>query len=146
MLTAVVIHTAEPEIVKTVLSTKFDDFALSQRRINAVAPLLGKGIFASNGAAWERSRAMIRPSFTRSQVADLDSLETHIENLISAIPRDGSTVDLQPLFFSLTMDSATDFLFGRSTKSLTPGLETDPLSDVVEAFVSSLICSDFMLF
>lgn len=130
-----VIHTVEPEIVKTILSTKFDDFALSQRRIKAIGPSLGTGIFASNGHAWERSRALVRPNFTRDQVADLDTFETHIRHLIDAIPRDGSTVDLQTLFFSLTMDSATEFLFGRSTNCLAPGLETQSASEFVKALV-----------
>jgi cytochrome P450 len=82
---------------------------------------------------------MIRPNFTRSQVADLDTLERHTQNFISAIPRDGSTVDLSPLFFSLTMDSATEFLFGRSTNSLAVGLDTQSASKVVKAFVSALL-------
>jgi Cytochrome P450 len=138
ILTKVVIHTHEPEIVKTMLSTKFEDFALSDRRIRAIAPSLGHGIFASNGAQWERSRALIRPNFNRSQIADLDTFETHIQHLISAIPLDGSTVNLQPLFFSLTMDSATEFLFGRSTNCLAPGLKTQSAYEMVKASVYPL--------
>src|SRR5438045_7830702 len=61
---------------------------------------------------------MVRPNFTRSQVADLDTFETHIQHLIQKLPRDGSTVDLQPLFFQLTFDSATEFLFGESVNIL----------------------------
>jgi cytochrome P450 len=58
---------------------------------------------------------LIRPGFTRAQVADLSSLETHVQALISCLPTtDGTTVDLQPLFFNLTIDSATDFLLGHS--------------------------------
>jgi cytochrome P450 len=143
-LIVIVIVTAEPEIVKTILATKFDDFALTERRINAMVPSLGHGIFASNGAAWERSRALIRPNFTRSQVADLDTFETHIQHFIGAIPRDGSTIDLQPLFFSLTMDSATEFLFGRSTDCLAPGLETRSASEFVKAFVSAFLLLQMM--
>lgn len=135
ILIEVVIETDEPEIIKTILSTKFDDFELSDRRIKAIAPSLGHGIFASNGAQWERSRALIRPSFTRTQVADLDTFETHVQHLIGAIPRDGSTVDLQALFFSLTMDSSTEFLFGTSTNCLAPGLETHSASEMVKASV-----------
>jgi cytochrome P450 len=60
----------------------------------------------------------VRPNFTRAQVADLDTFESHIQQLISKIPRDGSTVDLQTLFFQLTLDSATEFLFGESVNSL----------------------------
>lgn len=45
--------------------------------------------------------------------------------MIAKIPRDGSTVDLQPLFFQLTLDSATEFLFGESVDVLRslPGSE-----------------------
>ena len=63
---------------------------------------------------------MIRPSFTKAQVADLDALETHVQHFIDDLPRDGSTVDLQPLFFNLTLDYATEFLFGESVDSLLP--------------------------
>lgn len=38
--------------------------------------------------------------------------------MIKKIPRDGSTVDLQKLFFQLTFDSATEFLFGESVDIL----------------------------
>ena len=76
---------------------------------------------------------MIRPNFTRAQVADLDTFETHVQHLTDAIPCDGSTVDLQELFFGLTMDSATEFLFGKSTNTLEPGLETHSASEFVKA-------------
>jgi cytochrome P450 len=38
--------------------------------------------------------------------------------LIAKIPRDGSTIDLQPLFYQLTLDSATEFLLGESVDVL----------------------------
>jgi cytochrome P450 len=41
-------------------------------------------------------------------------LENHVQNFLAKIPRQGSTVDLQPLFFNLTMDSSTESLFGES--------------------------------
>lgn len=60
----------------------------------------------------------MRPNFARTQVADLETFEPHIQHLIDRIPRDGSTVDLQTLFFHLTFDSATEFLFGESVNIL----------------------------
>src|SRR5271168_1180502 len=63
---------------------------------------------------------MVRPNFSRAQVADLDTFESHIQNLIGNIPV-GETVDLQPLFFRLTLDSATEFLLGESVHSLSSG-------------------------
>lgn len=129
------ILTIEPENIKTILSTKFNDFCLGDRRARVFIPVLGHGIFDTDGAAWERSRALIRPNFTRQQVADLDTFETHVGHVIDNIPRDGSSVDLQELFFSLTMDSATEFLFGKSTNILAPGLESKSASEFVKAYV-----------
>jgi cytochrome P450 len=116
-----VINTVEPENVKAILATQFKDFSLPPTRKAASTVLLGHGIFNSDGAAWETSRSLLRPNFVRSQVGDLDTFEKHITHLIARIPRDGSTVDLQPLFFMLTMDSATEFLFGESTGVLLGG-------------------------
>lgn len=77
------------------------------------------GIFTTDGAPWQHSREMLRPNFVRSQVGDLPTFEYHVKHLVAAVPTDGSTVDLSELFFRLTIDSATEFLFGESTESLT---------------------------
>ena len=64
---------------------------------------------------------MLRPSFARNQVSDLDLENRHNKNLHMALPvnEDGWTaeVDLQTLFFRLTLDSSTEFLFGQSVES-----------------------------
>ena len=112
--------TIEPENIKAILSTNFKVWAMGDRRKAAFSPLLGKGIFSVDGAAWQHSRDLLRPNFVRSQVGDLDTFEVHVNHLLDMIPRDGSTIDLSDLFFRLTMDSATEFLFGESTNSLLP--------------------------
>lgn len=111
------VATIEPENVKTILSLRFKDFRLGQR-METLGPLLGRGIFTTDGDFWAHSRAMIRPNFTKDQVANLDAFEGHIRDLFKKIPRDGSTVDLQELFFRFTIDSATEFLFGESVNTL----------------------------
>ncbi|KAI9645128.1 hypothetical protein NHQ30_005862 [Ciborinia camelliae] len=111
-------NTIEPENVKTILAVNFKDYNFGARRV-AFGPLLGEGIFNTDGAQWEHSRALVRPNFNKSQVADLNIFEKHIQILLSQIPRDGSTFDLQSLFFKLTLDTATEFLFGQSVHSLT---------------------------
>lgn len=45
------IITIEPENIKAVLSTKFQDFSLGNRE-ETLGPLLGKGIFNSDGETW----------------------------------------------------------------------------------------------
>lgn len=51
-------------------------------------------------------------------MADLEALERRFKLMLEHIPRDGSTVDLQELFFRFTIDTATELLFGRCTDSL----------------------------
>ena len=77
---------------------------------------------------------MLRPHFARSQIADLPLVEKHIPHLVKIIPRDGSTVDLQPFFFRLTLDTATDFLFGESANSLTPDADGGGSAEFAKAF------------
>jgi hypothetical protein len=100
-----VINTAEPENIKAILATQFKDFSLPPRRKESFHPVFGHGIFTTDGAEWEASRTLLRPNFVRNQIADLRTFEDHISRMISKIPRDGSTVDLQTLFFMLTIDS-----------------------------------------
>ncbi|GLI72172.1 hypothetical protein PoHVEF18_000342 [Penicillium ochrochloron] len=120
-----VIFTVEPKNVQTVLALKFKDFELGDYRNKAMRPLLGYGIFSTDGSKWEHSRALIRPNFTRNQITDINVYEVHVKALIERIPRDRSTVDMQDLFFRMTLDSATEFLFGESVHSLN---DTVPLS------------------
>lgn len=133
-------QTVESENVKTMLALNFKDWSLGDRRKDAFTPLLGHGIFTTDGAAWQRSRELLRPNFVRSQVGDLATFEIHVSQMIKAIPRDGSTVNLQDLFFKLTMDSATEFLFGESTNCLSPGRTAEKGMEFAEAFGRSQEC------
>jgi cytochrome P450 len=56
--------------------------------------------------------------FSHKQYQGLEVFREHVNNLINNIPTDGRTVDLQPLFFRLTLDTTTAFLFGESVYSL----------------------------
>lgn len=116
--TLFVISTIEPENIKTVLSTAFKDYVVGAPRRDAFLPVLDNSILLADGTQWEHSRVLLRPSFARSQVSDLSVLDDHVENLIRAIPCDGSTVDLGDLFLRYTADVTTDFMFGESIQSL----------------------------
>ncbi|CBX99718.1 similar to cytochrome P450 alkane hydroxylase [Plenodomus lingam JN3] len=111
------IATCEPENIKTMLSLRFKDYSFEHRQAG-LGPLLGHGIFNAQGERWANSRQLLRPNFARDQVADLDAFERHFKLMMKHIPRDGTTVDLQDLFFMLTIDSATEFLFNHSTNTL----------------------------
>ena len=113
-----VIVTKDPENIKALLATQFNDFSLG-RRSDFFYPLLGKGIFTLDGEGWKHSRAMLRPQFAREQIAHVKALEPHFQLLKKHITKNkGKGFDIQELFFRFTVDSATEFLFGESVSSL----------------------------
>ncbi|TVY21947.1 Cytochrome P450 52A12 [Lachnellula arida] len=140
------ISTMDPKNIQAILATQFKDFDLGSTRRGNFWPLLGNGIFTQDGEGWQHSRLMMRPQFAREQVSDLNLEETHGENIILEdhctsewlLTRTSSStvqnlmraldlsltsgnwiesVDLRVLFFRLTLDSATEFLFGTSVDS-----------------------------
>lgn len=118
-----IIFTRDHRNVQAVLTTKFKDFSVSLDRKAHQALLGTEGIFTQDGAAWARSRALLKPSFTRTQIADLGALESQLDILIMHLKRTtaanpGQPVDLQPLFLNLTMDISTHFLLGKSVGAL----------------------------
>lgn len=113
------IQTRDPENVKAILSTQFKDYTLGRREPQLEA--FGKGIFTLSSEPWKHSRAMLRPQFSRDKVSQLGSVTEHVSKLITAIDKLESTqefVDIQPLFHELTIDTATEFLFGESLDCL----------------------------
>lgn len=95
------INSIEPENIETVFSTKSNDWGVEPVRLPAQDPFCGRGFITTDGTAWRHSRSLLRPSFNKGDAVDLSSLGTLLEKVIDRIPSDGSTVDLQPLLFSL---------------------------------------------
>lgn len=116
-----IIFTIEPENIKAMLATQFNDFALGSRHAH-FKPLLGDGIFTLDSHGWKNSRAMLRPQFSREQISHVRSLEPHVQTLASHIRKNaGQPFDIQDLFFKFTVDTATDILFGESVYCLRDG-------------------------
>lgn len=113
--------TRDPENVKAMFSTQASDYDISATRSSAFMPLLGEGIFTSTGAQWKRSRALVRPQFSREEISNLGMIDTHVQ-IMQQVLKVGAdkwtaTVDMQPLFFYFTLDTATEFLYGQSVHS-----------------------------
>ena len=79
--------------------------------------MFGDGIFNQQGAAWKHSREMLRPPLQHKHYEDLNVFKQGVDDLIDIINSQSKT-DLQPLFFRLTLDVATEFLFGESVNCL----------------------------
>lgn len=125
------ICTVAPENLKAILSTRFQDYGITSARKDAFRPLIGQNILLAEGAEWTHARAMLRPSFSKKQIGDLEMFEEHVHILIHEIRRqDGSVVHLKDLFISLTADVTTDSMFGESINSL----KSPRLSSLMQAF------------
>jgi len=81
-------------------------------------PMFGDGIFTQEGPAWKHSREMLRPQLQHKQYENLEVFRTAVDDLLDIVQRSNGVVDLQPLFFRLTLDTTTAFLFGESVRSL----------------------------
>jgi cytochrome P450 len=99
------ISTCSPKNIQAILATNADDWGVEPIRGDSGEPFIGGGVFMHDGQKWKQARAIIRPTFNRAEIADLENFEIHVGRLLALIPRDGSTVDLQPLFKRLVSES-----------------------------------------
>ena len=53
----------QPDLIKTVLKDRPDDFPKSDRIGEGLRPLLGNSVFLTNGETWKRQRRIIDPAF-----------------------------------------------------------------------------------
>nr|POF26049.1 cytochrome p450 52a2 [Quercus suber] len=120
--------TVDPANVQAMVATQFHDYETGELRYHQLKPALGRSIFTSDGKFWEHSRAMFRPQFSRENINDLDSTDKSCADLLGVIGDSDASgwtraVDVVPLLFNLTLDTATDFLFGESVNSQLAGLQ-----------------------
>lgn len=112
------IQTRDPENIKAILATQFNDFNLGSRAA-ITHPLIGDGIFSLDGEGWKQSRALLRPQFAREQIGHVQLLEPYVLTLASIIKGfHGKPFDLQDLFYKFTVDTSTKFLFGSSVNTM----------------------------
>ncbi|SNS40902.1 cytochrome P450 [Tropicimonas sediminicola] len=88
----------QPELVKTVLNARPQDFPKSGRVREGLAPLLGNSVFVTNGATWERQRRIIDPAFEGGRLREafpamLAAAEAAVERL--AARADGQPVEIE---------------------------------------------------
>jgi cytochrome P450 len=93
------------------------DFGIEPRR-NVLGPLFGDGIFTQEGLHWADSKRTLRRQLQHKYYGDLDIFRCAVDDLVHVIRADEDIVDLQPLFFRMTLDTSTRYLIGESVHSL----------------------------
>ncbi|OAL42693.1 n-alkane-inducible cytochrome P450, partial [Pyrenochaeta sp. DS3sAY3a] len=115
--------TIEPENIAAVL-TKDKDFGIEPRRA-AIQPIFWDGIFTQEGLEWSHSRIAVRHHLQYKYYGTLEVFRNAVDDLIRVVREDGGLVDLQPLFYRLSLDATTEFLFGESVRSLVASKESN---------------------
>lgn len=112
------VMTADPENVKAILATQYEDFNIGFARTELGQQYMRKGVFTTQGAAWHESRTYLRPAFNKATYVDLDYLEGNFKLLLQTVPSDGEKFDLQPLLFAYTLNNISSMLFGVTVEDL----------------------------
>ena len=115
-----VISTCDPENLKAMHTTRFEDFAVDNRRELAFLPLLGRhSVLLANGHEWEQKRAMLRPSFSKEQYTNTLLYERHVSRLIGNVKSAPECkIDLARQFLCLTVDITSEVMFDKSIELL----------------------------
>ena len=104
--------TSDSENIHAVYGTNGVRWGIAPFRLAAMRPFAGEGFITNDGPIWEHSRQLLKPSFHKDNISDLSSFEHSVRQLFTKIPKDGSTVDLQPLLLLMFVDTSTQFLLG----------------------------------
>ena len=91
-----VLKTMSAENIHCIYGLKGKDWGVQPFRLPAMRPFCGMGFITTDGSVWEHSRALLKPSFHKSNISDLTAFESSVSQFLSGIPKDGSTIDLQP--------------------------------------------------
>lgn len=93
------IFTADPENIKAILATQFQDYGKGKPFHEDWKDFLGDSIFTTDGEEWHSSRNLIRPQFVKTRVSDLEIFEKHVSKLITLMRGQGQEVDVSALFY-----------------------------------------------
>ncbi len=127
-----VVFTADPENMRAILASQFSDFGKGEGFRNDWHGLLGDSVFSMDGENWHAARQLLRPQFIKNRVSDLVVFEKYVQILLRAFAGGeeamanpnmelkgvGKKVNLTSLIHRYTLDTATEFLFGKSVGSL----------------------------
>jgi len=117
--------TFEPEVMKAMLAAQFENFSKGPVLFAQFGSFLGSGVFNSDGDMWKFHRSMTRPFFSKERITDFDIFDRHAHDAINQAAERldaGYPIDFQDLVSRFTLDSATEFLFGRDVRTLSAGL------------------------
>lgn len=88
----------EPANVRAANSGK--EFGIQPARLPGMEPFCGRGFLTTDGDIWQHTRRLLKPGFSKSNIADCSYLAQQVDDLMTRIPTD-ATIDLQRLFYTM---------------------------------------------
>ncbi|KAH7406395.1 cytochrome P450 alkane hydroxylase-like protein [Phaeosphaeria sp. MPI-PUGE-AT-0046c] len=107
------------------------EFGVEPMRLPGMEHFCGSGFLTTDGDIWQHSRKLLKPGFSKNNIVDFAYLSQQMDRFLGHLPADGATVDLQPLFYTMFLNTSIYFLLG-----------IDPTKDEEEAPHSS---ADFIM-
>lgn len=101
----------KPEHIQSILVEHAYDFDKGESIHNVFRPVIGNGIFSSEGAQHRRQRKLIAPSFQPRQIASYADTMVQYGEQIQQHWSDGDVVDINRLMTNLTMSIIGKTLF-----------------------------------
>ncbi|MCT4553759.1 MAG: cytochrome P450 [Pelagimonas sp.] len=99
----------QPDLVKTVLKDRPLDFPKSGRITEGLRPLLGRSVFVTNGAEWQRQRRIIDPAFEGGRLRE--TFPAMWAASVAAQARLSAQVGQEVEIEELTSHAAADVIF-----------------------------------
>jgi cytochrome P450 len=93
------IITIDPANIRVVNTAK--EYGVEPARLSGMEYFCGRGFLTTDGELWQHSRKMLKPGFAKSNLMDLDFLSRQVDDLLTRLPAEGETIDLQPLFYTM---------------------------------------------
>lgn len=96
-----VLNTIAPENLPPIHSNG-KHYGIQPVRLPGMEYFCGQGFLTTDGLVWLHARKMLKPSFAKQSISQLDFLGQETRKLLNKIPTDGTTIDLQhPLFITV---------------------------------------------
>ncbi|CUJ26499.1 cytochrome P450 [Cognatishimia activa] len=99
----------QPDLVKTVLKDRPEDFPKSGRVAEGLRPLLGNSLFVTNGEVWKKQRRIVDPAFEGGRLRDtFPAMWAASESAVARLSkRVGQDIEIE----SETSHAAADVIF-----------------------------------
>ncbi|KAH7283359.1 hypothetical protein KP509_34G003200 [Ceratopteris richardii] len=129
--------TVDPLNVYHILKGNFQNYPKGERVHSVLHDFLGNGIFNADGEMWKKHRKIASFEFSNRKLKQM-SIATFRHNalrLLSLLDErvpSRQPLDLQDLFFRMTMDSLCQLIFGIEGSSLSPPLAKIPFASTFD--------------